>query len=338
MSLAFITILLWLINFLSLLTIYFINSWLPSMLKGMGLPTSTAILAATMFQVGGIAGALGSGPLVTRYGTEKVVSAMLAMGACWLVLLGATNVTTTLLIVFIFGAGIGISAGQLGINALPGAIYPPQFRNTGSGWSLGIGRLGNIGGPLLGGQLLALGWAPKSRPVGLGLMGLHDALQHCGIPFASREAVKLGSQLSEAIAFNAYWASTELAEERGRYSTFKGSLWDRGILPQDSLSLLSDARTDGNHIAASWESLSLLGPEWDELRQRIAKHGMRNSNCMAVAPTATISNIIGVSACIEPIFENLFVKSNMSGEFTVINENSSKLLLRLCQEVAPTEP
>jgi len=156
------TILLWLINFLSLLTIYFINSWLPSMLKGMGLPTSTAILAATMFQVGGIAGALGSGPLVTRFGTEKVVSAMLAMGACWLVLLGAANVATTLLIVFIFGAGIGISAGQLGINALPGAIYPPPIRNTGAGWSLGIGRLGNIGGPLLGGQLLALGWAPKS--------------------------------------------------------------------------------------------------------------------------------------------------------------------------------
>ncbi len=161
----------------------------------------------------------------------------------------------------------------------------------------------------------------KHRPVGLGMMGLHDVLQRCGIPFASREAVKLGSQLSEAIAFNAYWASTELAEERGRYSTFRGSLWDRGILPQDSLSLLSDARADGNHIAASWESLSLLGPEWDELRQRIAKHGMRNSNCMAVAPTATISNIIGVSACIEPIFENLFVKSNMSGEFTVINES-----------------
>jgi len=156
------TLLLWLINFLSLLTIYFINSWLPSMLRGMGLPTSIAILAATMFQVGGIAGALGSGPLVTRYGTEKVVSAMLAMGACWLVLLGATSVATTLLIVFIFGAGIGISAGQLGINALPGAIYPPPIRNTGAGWSLGIGRLGNIGGPLLGGQLLALGWAPKS--------------------------------------------------------------------------------------------------------------------------------------------------------------------------------
>jgi AAHS family 4-hydroxybenzoate transporter-like MFS transporter len=163
------TILLWLINFLSLLTIYFINSWLPSMLKGMGLPTSTAILAATMFQVGGIAGALGSGPLVTRFGTEKVVSAMLAMGACWLVLLGATSVATTLLIVFIFGAGIGISAGQLGINALPGAIYPPRIRNTGAGWSLGIGRLGNIGGPLLGGQLLALGWAPKSMLLAISL-------------------------------------------------------------------------------------------------------------------------------------------------------------------------
>ncbi len=144
----------------------------------MGLPTSTAILAATMFQVGGIAGALGSGPLVTKYGTEKVVSAMLAMGAIWLVLLGATTVATTLLIVFIFGAGIGISAGQLGINALPGAIYPPRIRNTGAGWSLGIGRLGNIGGPLLGGQMLALGWAPEEHAagdLGPGLLAGRDA-------------------------------------------------------------------------------------------------------------------------------------------------------------------
>ncbi|MGZ5925060.1 MAG: MFS transporter [Rhizomicrobium sp.] len=159
---ARITLLLWLINFLSLLTIYFINSWLPSMLHSLGIATATAILAATLFQVGGIVGGLGSGPLVNKYGTEKITAAMLAMGACWLVLLSLTNVSTLVLGCFIFGTGLGISAGQLGINALPGAIYPPAIRNTGSGWALGIGRLGNIAGPLTGGTLLALGWSPKN--------------------------------------------------------------------------------------------------------------------------------------------------------------------------------
>ena len=157
---------MWLINFLSLLTIYFINSWLPSMLHSLGIATATAILAATLFQVGGIVGGLGSGPLVNKYGTEKIIAAMLAMGACWLVLLSLTNVSTVVLGCFIFGAGLGISAGQLGINALPGAIYPPAIRNTGSGWALGIGRLGNIAGPLTGGTLLALGWAPKQHAAG----------------------------------------------------------------------------------------------------------------------------------------------------------------------------
>ena len=156
-----ITLILWLINFLSLLTIYFINSWLPSMLHSLGIATATAILAATLFQVGGIVGGLGSGPLVNKYGTERIVAAMLAFGACGLLLLGLTNVSTLVLGFFIFGTGLGISAGQLGINALPGAIYPPAIRNTGSGWALGVGRLGNIAGPLTGGTLLALGWAPK---------------------------------------------------------------------------------------------------------------------------------------------------------------------------------
>jgi AAHS family 4-hydroxybenzoate transporter-like MFS transporter len=158
---ARLTILLWVINFLSLLTIYFINSWLPSMLHSLGIATSTAILASTMFQVGGIMGGLASGPLVNKFGTERIVAAMLAMGACWLVLLGLTTVSTTALACFIFGAGLGISAGQLGVNALPGAVYPPEIRNTGTGWALGVGRLGNIGGPLFGGLLLALGWSPK---------------------------------------------------------------------------------------------------------------------------------------------------------------------------------
>lgn len=158
---ARLTVLLWLINFLSLLTIYFINSWLPSLLHSLGIATSSAILAATMFQVGSIAGGLGSAPLANRFGTEKVVAAMLVMGAGWLVLLSLTHVPTLVLACFIFGAGAGISASQLGINALPGAVYPPEIRNTGAGWALGVGRIGNIAGPLFGGALLALEWTPR---------------------------------------------------------------------------------------------------------------------------------------------------------------------------------
>ena len=171
-SFARITLLLWLINFLSLLTIYFINSWLPSMLRTLGLPTTTAILAATMFQVGGIAGGLGSGRLVNRYGTEKIVSGLLVIGAACLILLSVAGPSIALLIALIFGMGVGISAGQLGINALPGAIYPPLIRNTGAGWSLGIGRLGNIGGPLFGGLLLALGWTPQNMLLAISVPAL----------------------------------------------------------------------------------------------------------------------------------------------------------------------
>jgi ribonucleoside-diphosphate reductase alpha chain len=118
----------------------------------------------------------------------------------------------------------------------------------------------------------------------------------------------------EAIAYFAYWASTELAEERGRYASYKGSLWDRGIMPQDTLSLLREERGGYVDIDMS-ESM-----DWKTLRERIKRRGMRNSNCLAIAPTATIANIIGVSASIEPTFQNLFVKSNLSGEFTVVNE------------------
>jgi ribonucleoside-diphosphate reductase alpha chain len=118
----------------------------------------------------------------------------------------------------------------------------------------------------------------------------------------------------EAIAYFTYLASTELAEERGRYASFKGSLWDRGILPQDSLALLREERGGYVEIDMS-ESM-----DWKALRERIKRFGMRNSNCIAIAPTATIANIIGVSASIEPTFQNLFVKSNLSGEFTVVNE------------------
>ena len=154
----------------------------------------------------------------------------------------------------------------------------------------------------------------KHRPVGMGIMGFQDCLHMQRIPYASDEAVKFADSSMEAVCYYAYQASNELAEERGVYSTYKGSLWDRGILPQDSVALLAQER--GGYLEV--DSSSTMN--WDGLRARIKKHGMRNSNCVAIAPTATISNIIGVSACIEPTFQNLFVKSNLSGEFTVVNE------------------
>ncbi|MFM0735662.1 ribonucleoside-diphosphate reductase subunit alpha [Paraburkholderia xenovorans] len=154
----------------------------------------------------------------------------------------------------------------------------------------------------------------KHRPVGLGIMGFQDCLHLLRTPYASEEAVKFADTSMEAVCYYAYYASTELAQERGRYSSYRGSLWDRGILPQDSVKLLAEAR--GGYVEVdSSESM-----DWTELRSRIATYGMRNSNCVAIAPTATISNIIGVSACIEPTFQNLYVKSNLSGEFTVVND------------------
>ncbi len=155
----------------------------------------------------------------------------------------------------------------------------------------------------------------KHRPVGLGIMGFQDALHLMRIPYASEAGMEFADRSMEAVCYYAYWASTELAEERGRYSSYKGSLWDRGILPLDSLKLLAEER--GGYVEVD-QSMSM---DWGALRDRIKVHGMRNSNCVAIAPTATISNIIGVSACIEPNYENLFVKSNLSGEFTVINEH-----------------
>jgi ribonucleoside-diphosphate reductase alpha chain len=154
----------------------------------------------------------------------------------------------------------------------------------------------------------------RHRPVGLGIMGFQDALYELGVPYASDAAVDFADRSMEAVCYHAYWASTELAAERGRYSSYRGSLWDRGILPIDSLDLLAEAR--GGYVEVD-RSATL---DWDALRQRIGQHGMRNSNCVAIAPTATISNIIGVSASIEPSFGNLSVKSNLSGEFTIVNE------------------
>ena len=160
----------------------------------------------------------------------------------------------------------------------------------------------------------------RHRPVGLGIMGFQDALYELGVPYASDDAVAFADRSMEAVCYHAYWASTELAAERGRYSSYRGSLWDRGILPIDSLDLLAEQRgtlADGRPSVEIDRSATL---DWPALRSRIAEHGMRNSNCVAIAPTATISNIVGVSASIEPSFGNLSVKSNLSGEFTIVNE------------------
>ena len=154
----------------------------------------------------------------------------------------------------------------------------------------------------------------RHRPVGLGLMGFQDALYQLRVPYASQEAVEFADRSMEAICYHAYWASTDLAAERGRYQSYAGSLWDRGILPLDSLKLLAEQR--GGYVEVDTSSTL----DWDALRTRIGEVGMRNSNCVAIAPTATISNIIGVDASIEPSFGNLSVKSNLSGEFTIINE------------------
>jgi ribonucleoside-diphosphate reductase alpha chain len=154
----------------------------------------------------------------------------------------------------------------------------------------------------------------RHRPVGLGIMAFQDALYQLRVPYASQAAVEFADRSMEAVCFYAYHASTQLAEERGRYSSYRGSLWDRGILPIDSLKLLAEQR--GGYVEVD-TSTTL---DWDSLRARIATFGMRNSNCVAIAPTATISNIVGVDASIEPCFGNLSVKSNLSGEFTVVNE------------------
>ena len=155
----------------------------------------------------------------------------------------------------------------------------------------------------------------RHRPVGMGIMGFQDCLHMMRVPYASMDAVEFADRSMEAVCYYAYQASTELAEERGAYSSYRGSLWDRGILPQDSLKLLAQERGGYLEVDAS-ETM-----DWAALRSRIKQYGMRNSNCVAIAPTATISNIIGVSACIEPTYQNLYVKSNLSGEFTEINEH-----------------
>ncbi|MCD4502149.1 ribonucleoside-diphosphate reductase subunit alpha [Chromobacterium vaccinii] len=154
----------------------------------------------------------------------------------------------------------------------------------------------------------------KHRPVGMGVMGFQDCLHIKRVPYGSNAAVEFADESMEMVAYFAYLASTELAEERGRYPSYSGSLWDRGVLPHDSINLLAAER--GGYLEVDRTERM----DWNKLRDRIKQHGMRNSNCLAIAPTATIANIIGVSASIEPTYQNLFVKSNLSGEFTVTNE------------------
>jgi len=163
----------------------------------------------------------------------------------------------------------------------------------------------------------------RHRPVGLGIMAFQDSLYEMRVPYASAAAVEFADRSMEAVCYYAYWASSELAKERGQYASYKGSLWDQGILPIDSLDLLAQAR--GGYLEVDRSTTM----DWNALRAKIAKDGMRNSNCVAIAPTATISNIIGVDASIEPCFGNLSVKSNLSGEFTIINHYLVRDLKRL---------
>ncbi len=153
----------------------------------------------------------------------------------------------------------------------------------------------------------------KHRPVGMGVMGFQDSLYKQRMPYTSEEAIEFADRSMEAISYFAIKASTNLAEERGRYSSFEGSLWSKGILPIDSIDYLAEGR--GSYLDLDRSHTF----DWDSLRARVQKVGMRNSNTMAIAPTATISNICGVSQSIEPTYQNLFVKSNLSGEFTVVN-------------------
>jgi ribonucleoside-diphosphate reductase alpha chain len=151
------------------------------------------------------------------------------------------------------------------------------------------------------------------RPVGLGVMGFQDCLYKLRIPYASEQAVEFADSSMEAVSYFAIGASSDLAVERGSYSSFKGSLWSQGVLPIDSLALLEKGRGGYVDLDRSFRM------DWEALRERVQRHGMRNSNCLAIAPTATISNICGVSQSIEPTYQNLFVKSNLSGEFTIVN-------------------
>jgi ribonucleoside-diphosphate reductase alpha chain len=153
----------------------------------------------------------------------------------------------------------------------------------------------------------------RHRPVGLGVMGLQYALYRRGTAFASPEGVEFSDEVMEAVAYYAYAASSDLAAERGAYSSFAGSKWSRGLLPQDTVKLLETERGEPVEVERGGRL------DWAPLREKIAAQGMRNSNVLAIAPTATIANIMGTSPCIEPTYKNLFAKSNLSGDFVVLN-------------------
>ena len=164
----------------------------------------------------------------------------------------------------------------------------------------------------------------KHRPIGLGLMGFQDALYLQDISYCSEEAIEFADKSMELISYNAIHASTELAKERGAYESFEGSLWSKGILPKDSIEILAENR--GSEYLNVDRSETL---DWESLKKKVIKDGMRNSNVMAIAPTATISNITGVTQSIEPTYQNLYVKSNLSGEFTIVNPHLVRKLKEL---------
>jgi ribonucleoside-diphosphate reductase alpha chain len=154
----------------------------------------------------------------------------------------------------------------------------------------------------------------KHRPIGMGIMGFQDALYHQRISYGSEQAIAFADTSMEIISYHAITASSDLAVERGKYESYEGSLWDQGKFPIDSLQLLIDQR------GAEYVDVNLdKRLDWNSLKEKIKTNGMRNSNVLAIAPTATIANITGVSQSIEPTYQNLYVKSNLSGEFTVVN-------------------
>ena len=232
---------------------------------------------------------------------------------------------------------LNTSADEIAVCNLGSVSLPHHLRNSGgtdSGWEIDTEMLRSTISTAMRmlDNVIDINYYPvkkaalsnkRYRPVGLGIMGFQDCLQMLGIAYASNAAVTFADRSMEQVAYWAYHASTDLSEERGAYATFNGSLWDRGILPHETLALLREQR--GGHVEVDVSETM----DWEVLRQRIAKVGMRNSNCLAIAPTATIANIVGVSASIEPSYQNLFVKSNLSGEFTVINQHLVRELKKL---------
>ena len=220
---------------------------------------------------------------------------------------------------------LNTSRTEIAVCNLGSVNLPAHLQDTGQGLALDgkkleatIGTAMRMLDNVIDLNFYAVGKARQSnlrhRPVGLGIMGFQDCLHALRLPYASQAAVEFADRAMEQVCYHAYRASTDLAVERGPYATFRGSLWDQGVLPPDTLDRLAAERGGDVEVERSHTL------DWEALRQRIRTVGMRNSNCVAIAPTATISNIVGVSASIEPEYQNLYVKSNLSGEFTVINE------------------